>query len=253
MIDIHSHLLPGVDDGSPSVEVSVPVLERFADEGVEVLVCTPHLNASDAHNAPYDHHVEILETLRAHAPSRIELKMGWEIMLDLPDVDLRARHLGLGGSTAVLVEFPRTGVPQQSGAELARLRMSGIIPVLAHPERYWGCTVDQVRRWRNNGAVIQTDAAVLLARNSMAKLARELLEEGLVDCLASDNHGDSRSLRGVVTWLEEMGCGEQAMLMTQVNPGKLLANEPVLPVAAIPSQPGFLDRLRELVFRRPKE
>jgi len=250
MIDIHSHLLPGVDDGSPSVEVSVPVLERFADEGVEVLVCTPHLNASDAHKAPYDHHAEILETLRAHAPSRVELRLGWEIMLDVPGVDLRARHLGLGGSTAVLVEFPRTGVPQQSGAELARLRMSGIIPVLAHPERYWGCTVEQVRRWRNNGAVIQTDATVLLARNSMAKLAREMLEEGLVDCLASDNHGDSRSLRGVRTWLEEMGAGEQAMLMTQVNPGKLLANEAILPVAPIPSEPGFLDRLRQLVLGR---
>lgn len=250
MIDIHSHLLPGVDDGSPSVEVSVPVLERFASEGVQVLVCTPHLNASDAHNAPYDEYAGILETLRASAPAGIELKQGWEIMLDAPDVDLRSRQLGLGGSTAVLVEFPRTGVPQQSGAEIARLRMSGIIPVLAHPERYWGCTVEQVRRWRNNGAVIQTDATVLLGRNSMAKLGREMLEQGLVDVLASDNHGDSRSLRGVYTWLEEMGAAEQAKLMTHVNPGKLLANQPVLPVAPIPTEPGFLDRLRELVLRR---
>ena len=250
MIDLHSHLLPGVDDGSPSVEVSVPVLERFASEGVEVLVCTPHLNASDAHKAPYDEYKTILENLRAHAPAGIELRQGWEIMLDQPDVDLRPQHLGLGGSTARLVEFPRTGVPQQSGAEIARLRMSGIIPVLAHPERYWGCTVEQVKKWRNHGAVIQTDATVLLARNSMAKLGREMLEEGLVDCLASDNHGDSRSLRGVYMWLEEMGAGEQAMLMTHVNPGKLLANEPTLPVAPIPTQPGFLDRLRELVLRR---
>jgi len=48
VIDIHSHLLPGVDDGSPSVEVSRAVLERFATDGVEVLVCTPHLLASEA-------------------------------------------------------------------------------------------------------------------------------------------------------------------------------------------------------------
>ena len=250
MIDIHSHLLPGVDDGSPSLDVSVPVLERFAAEGVEVLVCTPHLNASDAHRAPYDRHAEILETLRAKTPPQLELKLGWEIMLDEPGIDLRAKHLSLGGSTAVLVEFPRTGVPAQSGGEIARLRMSGIIPVLAHPERYWGCTIEKVRQWRNNGAVIQTDAAVLLSRSSMAKLGREMLEEGLVDCLASDNHGDSRSLRGVYRWLEEMGAAEQAHLMTHGNPARLLANQPILPVAPIPTPPGFLDRLRQLVFRR---
>ena len=250
MIDIHSHLLPGVDDGSPSIDVSVPVLERFAADGVSVLVCTPHLSASDVQNAPYDKHVAILEQLREKAPASLELKLGWEIMLDEPGVDLRAKHLSLGGSTAVLVEFPRTGVPRQSGGELSRLRMSGVIPVLAHPERYWGCTVEQVRQWRNNGAVIQTDAAVLLSRGPMAQLGREMLEEGLVDCLASDNHGDSRSLRGVYTWLEEMGAGEQAHLMTTGNPGRLLAGQPVLPVAPIPTTPGFLDRLRQLVLGR---
>lgn len=250
MIDIHSHLLPGVDDGSPSIEVSVPVLERFAADGVTVLVCTPHLNASDARNAPYDKHQEILSALRAQSPPQLELKLGWEIMLDEPGIDLRAKHLSLGKSTAVLVEFPRTGVPDQSGGEIARLRMSGIIPVLAHPERYWGCTAEKVRQWRNNGAVIQTDAAVLLSRGSMAKLGRTMLEEGLIDCLASDNHGDSRSLRGVYTWLEEMGAGEQAHLMTTGNPGRLLAGQPVLPVAPIPTEPGFLDRLRQLVLRR---
>ena len=250
MIDIHSHLLPGVDDGSPSIEVTVPVLERFAADGVQVLVCTPHLNASNAHQAPYDEYLGILESLRARAPKQIELKLGFEIMLDVPGIDLCAKHLGLGGSTAVLVEFPRNGVPSQSGGEIARLRMSGVIPVLAHPERYWGCSVDQVRQWRNNGAVIQTDAAVLLSGGSMAKVGRAMLEEGLIDCLASDNHGDTRSLRGVYTWLEELGAGEQAHLMTTGNPARLLAGQPTLPVAAIPTAPGFLDRLRQLVLRR---
>ena len=250
MIDIHSHLLPGVDDGSPSIEVSVPVLERFAADGVKVLVCTPHLNASDVAKAPYEKHEEILGQLREKSPKELELKLGWEIMLDIPGADLRSKQLSLGGSTAVLVEFPRTGVPQQSGGEIARLRMSGIIPVLAHPERYWGCTIEKVKQWRNSGAVIQTDAAVLLSRGSMAKLGREMLEEGLIDCLASDNHGDSRSLRGVYTWLAEMGAEEQAHLMTTGNPARLLAGQPVLPVAPIPTEPGFLDRLRQLVLRR---
>ncbi|MDB4898798.1 MAG: hypothetical protein JWN53_606, partial [Gemmatimonadetes bacterium] len=86
MIDIHSHLLPGVDDGSPSIEASVAVLERFGTEGVECVVLTPHLSASRASHAPHDAHRAILETLRAAAPTVPELRLGWEIMLDEPHV-----------------------------------------------------------------------------------------------------------------------------------------------------------------------
>jgi protein-tyrosine phosphatase len=249
MIDIHSHLLPGVDDGSPSVEASIPVLERFGAEGVEVLVCTPHLNASEAASAPYDRHVEILESLQARAPATPRLALGWEIMLDEPGVDLRARHLGLAGSTAVLVEFPRRGVPASAGSEIARLRASGLVPVLAHPERYWGCTVDRVREWKRDGAVIQVDAIMLGHPSAMGALAAALLSEGLVDCIASDNHGDARTLGYARRWLEERGASEQARLLTHTNAARLLADEPVLPVAPIPLAKGLLSRLKRAVFR----
>src|SRR5205823_4635995 len=92
MIDVHTHLLPGVDDGSPSPDVSIPVLERFAQDGVQVVVCTPHLDASRANHAPYVRHVEILAALRARAPASPALRLGWELMLDTPgDVTPRAR------------------------------------------------------------------------------------------------------------------------------------------------------------------
>ncbi|MDQ6612838.1 MAG: hypothetical protein M3Y64_10425, partial [Gemmatimonadota bacterium] len=87
MIDIHSHLLPGVDDGSPSMEVSLPVLNLFGQQGVDVLVLTPHLNASQAAQAPYLQYQEILRALRVLAPEKPELRLGWEIMLDTPGVD----------------------------------------------------------------------------------------------------------------------------------------------------------------------
>ena len=104
MIDIHSHLLPGVDDGSPSIEVSVPVLERFGADGVHLLVCTPHLNASQAASAPDEEYLGILEDLRAAAPAVPALTLGWEIMLDAPGLDLTADELTLGDSRALLVE-----------------------------------------------------------------------------------------------------------------------------------------------------
>lgn len=248
MIDIHSHLLPGVDDGSPSVEASLPVLDRFGAEGVEVLVCTPHLNASEVQDAPYERHVEILESLQARAPAAPRLALGWEIMLDEPGVDLRARHLALAGSTAVLVEFPRHGVPAGAGRELSRLRASGVVPVLAHPERYWGCTMNQVREWKRNGAVIQVDAIMLGHPSPMGMLAAEMLAEGLVDCIASDNHGDARTLGYARRWLEDRGAPEQARLLTHTNAARLLADEPTLPVAPIRLAGGVFSRLRRAIL-----
>ena len=249
MIDLHSHLLPGVDDGSPSIDASVPVLERFGAQGVEVVVCTPHLNASEAGDAPYDRHVEILASLQARAPSAPRLALGWEIMLDEPGIDLRARHLGLAGSTAVLVEFPRRGVPATAGRELSRLRASGVVPVLAHPERYWGCTVDQVREWKRDGAVIQVDAIMLGHPSQMGVLAAEMLAEGLVDCIASDNHGDARTLDYARRWLEERDAPEQARLLTHTNAARLLADEPTLPVAPVRPPRGVLSRFKRAIFK----
>jgi protein-tyrosine phosphatase len=246
MIDIHSHLLPGVDDGSPTVDVSVPVLERFAARGVHTIVCTPHLQASRAATAPYERHVEILETLRRRAPSGLRLELGWEIMLDIPGVDLRSPRLGLAGSTAVLVEFSHAGIPPTAANELHRQRTSGIVPVLAHAERYWGTTLDRVKQWRSVGAVIQVDSAALHSHGRTQSLALELLAAGLVDVMASDNHGDSRSLATARDWLTEMGTEEHAQLLTETNAARLLANERPLPVPPLELRRGMLTRLRTL-------
>jgi protein-tyrosine phosphatase len=250
MIDIHSHLLPGVDDGSPSIEVSVPVLQRFGEGGVEVLVCTPHLMASQAASAPYNQYLRVLGDLRAAAPAVPELKLGWEIMLDVPGADLRHPQLGLGGSKAVLVEFPRMTIPPHAADELFRQRMSGIVPVLAHPERYAGCTVEHVEEWRRVGAVIQMDGAALLGNNRMSALAREMLARGCTDLIASDNHGDSRSLMAVRDWLLAWGTEEQANLLTHENARRLLANEPLRDVPPLEVKKGMLAQLKEMVLGR---
>jgi protein-tyrosine phosphatase len=250
MIDLHSHLLPGVDDGSRSIDVSVEVLRRFASEGVECVVLTPHLNASRSADAPYDRHLELLEELRAAAPVVPELKLGWEIMLDEPNRDLRSPTLALGGSSAVLVEFPLSGVPSQGGDELYRIRCSGVVPVLAHPERYWGCTPRLVHGWRRAGAVIQMDTAGLLGKGRIAKLSRALLEEGLVDMFSSDNHGDSRTLATARDWLREVSSAEHAELLTRTNARRVLDGEPLAPVPPLPPTTGIFARFREMFLGR---
>jgi protein-tyrosine phosphatase len=250
MIDVHSHLLPGVDDGSRSFEISVEVLRRFAGEGVECVVLTPHLNVSRLADAPYQRHLEILAELRRRAPSVPELRLGWEIMLDEPNRDLRDRRYSLGDSGAVLVEFPLSGVPEQGGDELRRIRSAGVVPVLAHPERYWGCTAAKVHGWRQAGAVIQMDTAGLLGKGRIAKISRQLLEFGLVDLFASDNHGDTRTLATARDWLLEVATPDHADLLTRSNARRLLDGEPMAPVPPLPADTGIFSRFRELFLGR---
>jgi protein-tyrosine phosphatase len=243
MIDMHSHLLPGVDDGSPSFDVSLPVLERFVAEGVEMLVCTPHLNASQAATAPWESHRALFEELKARAPQGIALRLGWEIMLDSPGIDLTAPYLALEGSRALLVEFTRGGLPPGATNELRRITRQGRTPILAHPERYFGCTLELVREWRKIGVVIQTDASVLMGRGVPSELARDMLADGLIDILASDNHGDHRSLGAARTWLLERGGEAQADLLLRANAEAVLHDEDPLPVP--PLKRGLLGSVKK--------
>lgn len=253
MIDIHTHLLPGVDDGSPNADHSATVMARLHHQGVRGIVCTPHLNASRAAWAPFHEHAELLAQLRDRAPAGLVLYSGFEIMLDTGSFDLGDERLGLGGSRAVLVEFPRRGLPPEATEQLLRVRSQGRIPVVAHPERYQGCTTGTIAVWRELGAVIQCDAMALLGGGPMTEFARAMLGAGQVDILASDNHGDRRSLATAVMWMKEFGGASQAGILTSENPALLLAGGPLREVPPLSFQRGVFDRLRELIFRSSRK
>ena len=249
MIDIHTHLLPGVDDGSPNADHSSMVIERLHGEGVRGIVCTPHLNASRAAEAPFAEHAGLLAQLRERAPAGLVLYSGFEIMLDAGGFDVSDERLGLGGSRARLVEFPRRGLPPEATEQLLRVRSQGCVPVVAHPERYHGCTSETIATWRELGAVIQCDAMALLGAGPMMEFSRLMLAAGQVDILASDNHGDRRSLAIAAVWMTEIGAELQAGILTSENPALLLAGGPLRPVPPVSFQRGVFERLRELIFR----
>ena len=250
MIDIHTHLLPGVDDGARTIEQSIEVLERFAAAGVTCVVCTPHLAASEADRVPIDRYRRTHREVCEVAPASITVQRGWEIMLDRPGIDLTAPHLRLGASGAILVEFPRGPLPPGTEVELRRLCLSGVQPVVAHPERYGGASLDLIREWRAAGAMIQTDTAYLLGDGVRSVLARGMLAEGLIDILASDNHGDHRSLWAAQEWLTEIGAADASRLLTTINPEALLSDQRLVPVPRVQLEKGMFSRLRELLGLR---
>lgn len=108
MIDLHSHLLPAVDDGSRSVEQSIKVLAAMAEQGVTDVCLTPHLQSGKAEAGPPPAHATAYEALRLQAPSSPRLHRGAEVMLDrpLPRQVAMARNVTLGGTGYILVEFP---------------------------------------------------------------------------------------------------------------------------------------------------
>ncbi len=240
MIDIHTHLIPGVDDGSPSLDVSVRVISSFKRQGITRVICTPHLDASRSAAAPFAEYKQILDELRSAVPAGIKLDQGWEIMLDTPGADFTAPELSLAGSRAILVEFTRGGIPRGGTAELRRIIRQGRTPILAHPERYFGCTLDMVAEWRDMGTVIQTDVSVLLGKGVPAAFARAMLEHGYIDILASDNHGDDRSLAAAISWLKEQGGDSSQMeMLTIVNAERVLSNEDPMPVPPLKNKSIF--------------
>lgn len=234
MIDLHSHLLPGVDDGSRSVEQSVQVLSRMQTEGVTDICLTPHLEVSRAERgrpAEFDHAYNELSSAAAGLPT---LHCGVELMMDRPLTD-RAVSAGLtlGRGSHVLIEFPRVVTPSTVIASIAQLISYDLIPLVAHPERYSICSPALARTWRDAGAHLQVDGTTMLASSSRGDRARALLAAGLVDILAADNHGDERTLLAARRALESAEAGEAAELLLVMNPRAVLDGLPLSDVPAV--------------------
>lgn len=252
MIDLHSHLLPGVDDGSRSLEQSVAVLREFAAVGVTDLAVTPHLRASEIASrgewriAQRDH---LLAELRAVAPDRVRLHPGFEIMLDepLPPVAVSDRRYALAGSRYYLVEFPFSVMGDLATGILGRLAHTGVVPLVAHPERYYLCAFSTFAAWRGAGAELQVDATTVTRPTSRGDMARELVAGGLATILAADNHGDRRSLETGRRFLAERGGAEVADWLTVANPRAVLEDRAVMPPPPVRLKLGLAERLRTFI------
>jgi protein-tyrosine phosphatase len=225
MIDLHCHLMPGVDDGARTLEQAVSVLQRMADQGIREIALTPHLDATRIGDGPPAAHDEAFAALAARAPASVRLHRGAEVMLDrsVPAGGL-GRGVTLGGSRYLLCEFTGMVAGPAAAAALFQLVQAGLIPVVAHPERYRACSLQTVASWRERGALMQLDANALFHPTGRGPRARALLAHGLADILAADNHGDHRSLAEPYRRLSGAGGEAVATLLMVDNPAAILAD-----------------------------
>lgn len=247
MVDLHSHVLPGVDDGAQDIDEAVAALRALEEEGVGTVAATPHFRASilerPGHEGDtlrrFDEAWERLLGARDDAGLGIEVTRGCEFRLDAPGVDLSDARLRLGGTRYALVEFASFQLPAFAGNQLERVREGGWMPLLAHPERYAGVesALDEVERWLSEGVLLQVNARSLTGTYGpeAERVARELLRRGWACCLASDYHARGRPrLDETRRWLEEAGGGGEAgpavRALLRRNPERILADRETDPV-----------------------
>jgi len=252
VIDIHCHLLPGVDDGARDVAEAVETLRELASQGYAAVVLTPHLRGGRVGQGLPERFDRAFTELRpAAAPTQVKLFRGVELMLDIPIPALsHPEQFTLAGSRYLLVEFPLVVLAQTAASLIAQVRAQGLIPVVAHPERYSSCSVPAVRTWRAAGAAIQVDATTMTSRSGRGERARALLEHGLADVLAADNHGDSRSLLSAAEFLEAFDAERAAMTLTLSNPRAMVENRDLEPVEPVHFTGSLVDRMRLWVRSR---
>jgi protein-tyrosine phosphatase len=232
MADLHSHLLPGVDDGAKSLEVAGRVLGVMLGERITDVCLTPHMSVLElvppAREDLLERHDAAYAGLLAVGLPIPRCHRGIELMVDRP-LPLGAcidRRITLAGSRYVLIEFPRTLSSAAIRGLIGEVRETGFVPMIAHPERYSVATPEEVFQWRDFGAAIQVDATTLAAgRGPRATRARAIVEAGLADVLAADNHGDARTLAEAWRFLEAVGGEAQADYLLRQNPAAVLADQ----------------------------
>lgn len=249
MIDLHSHILPGIDDGPPDIAASVKMLESAKAAGIDKLAATSHYSARCQANYP----AAFREVAEHASRIGIELLQGCEYsLLDFAEVEATAL-ISLGGSRYVLFDLEQTFVPSAMFELLFKVKLNGFRPVIAHPERM--VEPDEfphfLAKLIENGIYIQVNAGSLLGiyGRSARGNAFYVLDRGCCHLIANDAH-HSHGFRNR-EWLDLLirRCGEEnARLLCEINPGYILANRE--PREMAPYSDGLSGFFRRLLGRR---
>jgi len=200
MVDIHNHILPNIDDGSRSMEMSINMLKYAYEQGVTDVVNTVHFQHPLF--LDIDHSLENFERVLKNLQLKlneyeipIKIHLGSEVFYYENLLKIINKPLvTMGGGKYMLIEFPPRNIPDSQKKILFDLKMIGITPIIAHPERYKIVqeNFNIIYDWINAGCLIQVDAGSLLG--SLGAKAQKssllIIKENCCHILASDAHND---------------------------------------------------------------
>jgi protein-tyrosine phosphatase len=193
MIDIHHHLLFGLDDGARDVEMSLAMVEMAANNGITHIVCTPHANARYVFDPEVNR--QRLDELQRQINGKVTLGLGCDFHLSYDNIDDALKNrvkYTINGKQYLLVEFDDLTIPTTLNDAFYELMVAGLQPIITHPER--NLTIqrhpERMKVWLREGCLVQVTAASLTGRfgRTAQSLAAQFLEKDWVHFLATDAH-----------------------------------------------------------------
>ena len=218
-VDIHCHILPGVDDGSQTPEETKAMLQKAWDEGIQIMVATPHYHKQRGKNDIELIKKQLLLTrkLAKEVNPKMQICLGMEIYYgeDVPELLKEGRVVSIRKSRYILVEFSPGDEFQYILNAVRKLQMSGHTVIIAHIERY-NCLrkdISNVEYLREMGAYLQVNTGSITGSygRSVKKFLREVLKAHLVQLVGTDAHGSERRTPKMQEAYKEVvkRCGEE--------------------------------------------
>lgn len=196
MVDLHCHILPGIDDGAQTMSDSIAMAKKAVEQGIDTIIVTPHYK-----NGKYDNQKPTIlekvdELQKKLSEEKIDLKIlpGQEVRIhgELIDGFEHGEVQTLAGSSYVLVEFPSASVPRYTEQLFFDMQMKGLTPIIAHPERNQQIIEQPNLLYQliNNGALSQVTAASVIGGfgKKIKNFTLQLIEANLTHFIASDAH-----------------------------------------------------------------
>lgn len=232
--DLHSHVLPAIDDGAKSLSESVELVRLLADMGFDVVCATPHQKVGSwvpSPDAVFTAYTEVKNAL-AQAQSPVELRLGAENFWDelFLERSMEGKQPTYTGARAFLVEVAPAAPPPMLDEQLFRIRMKGLLPVLAHPERYHSLCrqLERIEAVGRTAALVIDLGALDGAHGPVAcDSAQRLVRENLAHAAASDVHDadDAKAAAAGIQWLKKKIGAKKMQRLLDENPRRILQGE----------------------------
>lgn len=236
MIDIHSHILPGIDDGADNIEIFLKMIKIAKQDGIEKIIATPHY-VSGMYENTYDRvlsETERMKEIICHNGINLELIPGQEVYLDKYSIDLykEGKIKGINGSPYLLCEFPMDYLPDNALDIIYELQIAGAKIILAHPERYIYFIKDLtlVNDFIKEDCLFQINSGSIegIFGKEIKKTAGLLIKSGICDFIASDAHSAgarSPRIKDTINTAEDYNPGIKDALVK--NPYFLINNQEI--------------------------
>ena len=238
MIDIHNHIIPNIDDGSDSFDLSRRLLIDAIDEGITDVCITPHFMKHGPYSVRKKELVKLFDDFKkANEDLNVNLYLGNELYIDRELDELLANDeiCSLNDSQYVLIEFPFEHYKRDYDEYLYNVSLRYKI-IIAHPERYYYVQKDPdfVDRWIREGYTLQSNQDSLDYRESR-KVIYHLIEKGKLSFIASDCHNPYRPLSLIIAYdhISRKFNEETAYLLMDVNPLSVIENKPIQRIPGI--------------------